>query len=453
MSPTALIAKAYGSFHPDSVPVMSRANYRRELAGALFFPVGLAAVEGSVIAIVVKQGFDRSVPATALAFVVGLLAAAPEMANITSFFWAALSHGRHKIRFLTALQAIVLAMVVVVALAPRTTTGLVALAVAVVIARVCMAGVFMLRATMWGTNYERRHRARITSKFSTVQVVVIATAALLIGYMQDASREYFRGILLGMALIGAVGVAAYSRVRLRGHRKLIRTESGVSEEERPTLNPLSSIRVLRQDRAYARFMVAMFIIGTGNLMLVAPLTLTLSDQFKLGALQCMIIASSLPYFTIPFAIPFWSRLLAKKHVVAFRAVHSWFFVASQAVVLIAARYHRLDLMYVGAILQGIGFAGGSLAWNLGHLDFAPPHKAAQYMGVHVSLNGIRGMIAPFVAVAIYEALRTWRPGTEYYVFLTSVVLCAVGAICFMRLARDMDLARTHPLAAAPTRGT
>jgi hypothetical protein len=87
------------------------------------------------------------------------------------------------------------------------------------------------------------------------------------------------------------------------------------------------------------------------------------------------------------------------------------------------------------------------------LDFAPPHKAAQYMGVHVSLNGIRGMIAPFVAVAIYEALRTWRPGTEYYVFLTSVVLCAVGAICFMRLARDMDLARTHPLAAAPTRGT
>jgi MFS family permease len=444
MSPTALIAKAYGSFHPDSVPVMSRANYRRELLGALFFPIGLAALEGSIIGIVVKKGYQDAVPPTALAFVVGLLAAAPEMANITSFFWAALSHGRHKIRFLTALQAMVILMAVVVALAPHTTAGLILLALAVLVARVCMAGVFMLRATMWGTNYERRHRARITSKFSTVQVTVIAAAALLIGFTQDHSREYFRGILLGMATMGAVGVAAYSRVRLRGHRTLIRAEERTEELDRPTLNPLSSIRVLKQDRAYARFMLAMFIIGTGNLMLIAPLTLTLSDQFGLGALQSMVIASSLPYLTIPFAIPFWSRLLAKKHVVGFRAIHSWVFVASQTVVLIAAVTHRLELMYVGAVLQGIGFAGGSLAWNLGHLDFAPPHRAAQYMGVHVTLNGIRGMIAPFMAVGIYEALRNWRPGAEHLVFSVSVLLCAIGALGFMRLARDMQSTRTEP---------
>ncbi len=430
---------------------MSRANYRRELVGAALFPLALAAVEGSVVAVVVKKGYEGSVPPTVLALVIGLLAAAPEMANITSFFWAALSHGKRKMRFLTALQGVVVAMVAVIAMAPRTLTGLIVLALAVVTARVCMAGVFMLRATMWGTNYERRHRARITGKFSTVQVTVIAVAALLIGYTQDLSHAWFRWILLGMSVLGAAGVAAYARVRLRGQRGLIRQEANGNEHDRPTLNPLSPVRVLRQDPDYARFMLSMFILGTGNLMLTAPLTLTLSDEFGLGSLGCMIVASSLPYLTIPVAIPFWSRLLSRRHIVGFRAVHSWVFVASQSVILVAAATRTLELMYVGAVLQGVGFAGGSLAWNLGHLDFAPPHKSAQYMGVHVTLNGIRGIIAPFLAVGIYEALRHWRPGAEHLVFALSVALCIVGAAGFVRLSRRMETRREEPPTLAPRR--
>src|SRR5262249_20503672 len=145
----------------------------------------------------------------------------------------------------------------------------------------------------------------------------------------------------------------------------------------------------------------------------APLTLTLAEQFKLDALASMVVASSLPNLVIPFAIPFWSRLLSRVHVVRFRVVHSWVFVASQGVVLIAAAWGKLPLLYISAVLQGVAFAGGALAWHLGHLDFAPPHRASEYMGVHVTLNGVRGVLAPILAVSIYQSLRAWRPGAEH----------------------------------------
>src|SRR5262249_5011604 len=161
-----------------------------------------------------------------------------------------------------------------------------------------------------------------TGKFSTIQVGVIATAALLIAAGRDLSQGWFRAMLLVSCVAGAAGVAAYSRIRVRGHRRLVRAEREGTDEP-PSLNPVGLWRVLKKARHYAGFMAAMFVIGTGNIMLLAPLTLTLAEQFRLGAMASMVVTSSLPYLVIPFAIPFWSRLLARRHVVRFRVVHSW----------------------------------------------------------------------------------------------------------------------------------
>jgi MFS family permease len=126
------------------------------------------------------------------------------------------------------------------------------------------------------------------------------------------------------------------------------------------------------------------------------------------------------------------------HIVRVRSVHSWVFVGAQALVLLGALLHSLWLMYASAAVLGVAFAGGALAWNLGHLDFAPAHKASQYMGVHVTLNGVRGLLAPLAAVAIYDALDAAAAGQ--WVFGISVVLCIVGAMGFVLQRRVMGAA-------------
>jgi MFS family permease len=417
---------------------LARRNYRLELRYAFLFSTVLAFVEGGILGVIVRNSFDGIVPAARLNFMVALLMATPEVANITSFLWTALAHGRHKVRFINALQCVLLVAVLAIAFTPRTESGLVMLAVAVIVARICGTGVVTLRSTLWRANYTRFERARATGKFSTVAVLMVAVTGFILGKSMDLHEDSFRILIVLACIAGALGVYNYGQIRMRGHAAMIKAEKADDRASRPSINPISLRRLLASDRYYDAFMTSMFILGAGNLMLAAPLVITLKERFGAEYLGGIAIVSSIPMLVMPWFIPIWARLLARVHVVRFRAIHSWVFVAAQSVVLIAVVTDTFWLLGFSAALLGIAFGGGTLAWNLGHLDFAPPtHKATQYMAVHVTLTGVRGIIAPLLAVSIYQYLEMLRPGWGAWVFAFSIVLCAAGGTGFYLLSRAM----------------
>lgn len=439
-----LLLRPLMSLHPASVPPASRRNYRRELVYTLLFSTALAVMEGGIIAVVVNNAFHGVVPDVRLSFIVALLMAAPEFANITSFLWTAAAHGRDKVRFLNSLQTAAILLVAAVAVLPRNEAGLYTLAAVLLAARVCIAGVVTLRGTLWRANYTRHHRARATGKFSTISVIVISATGYLFGRAMERDEESFRGIIPAACALAACGVFSYGRIRVRGHRAMLKAERSEAAQ-RPSLNPVAVVGLLRRDRWYARFQACLFTLGTGNLMLSAPLVLALKQQFNEGYAGGILVISSIPYLVMPWFIPLWASLLARTHVVRFRALHSWVFVLAQSTVVAAVHLHAPWLLYAAAFMQGIGFGGGTLAWNLGHLDFAPANKATLYMGAHVTLNGVRGIAAPFLAVSIYEWLESLRPGWGNGVFVVSVVFCLAGALGFLSLARAMgEQARRAP---------
>src|SRR5690606_36383758 len=96
-----------------------------------------------------------------------------------------------------------------------------------------------------------------------------------------------------------------------------------------------------------------------------------------------------------------------------------------------------QLFWLAAVLHGIGLAGGTLGWNLGHHDFASPEKASLYMGVHVTLTGVRGLIAPLAGVWMYQFLEHRWPGTGRFVLGISLVATTAGALGFVRMSREM----------------
>jgi len=99
------------------------------------------------------------------------------------------------------------------------------------------------------------------------------------------------------------------------------------------------------------------------------------------------------------------------------------------------RAESLWLFYVSGAMLGVGFAGGSIAWNIGHQDFASPERDALYMSVHVTLNGIRGVIAPFAAVALYKWLNA--SGVSHLTFAVCFAVNIVGAAGFVLQWRGM----------------
>ncbi len=436
-APGALTRHVFVSFLPSSMPLLSRMNYRRELTAAFFFPLVLAAVEGGVSGVIVKNAYDGVVDAATLNYVVAGLVAAPAFANVVSFLWARLAHGVDKVRFINVLQLGMIASVAMLALAPRTPAGLLMFLALVLSTRVCYAGVITLRSTVWGVNYPKGARARVAGKLTTVQVLIVA----LVGYGLGESMQHWAGayrVLLPLGSVAAlVGVLSWSRVRVRGHRRLLHAEQRHARGERPSFNPASLVRVLREDKRYDKYMTAQMLLGLGNMMTWAPVVIMVKDVFHVEY-RGIALTHSIPLLAMPLSIPIWARVLDNRHVVFFRSIHSWFFVLSTALVFGAGMYVSLPLLIAGVIIKGFAFGGGALAWNLGHLDFAPDDRASQYMAVHVTLTGLRGLIAPFMGVTLYQLFETLSPGAGPWVFAVASALVVLAALGFVALHRQMS---------------
>ncbi|MHC5023978.1 MAG: MFS transporter, partial [Planctomycetota bacterium] len=389
MSPVAAalntLTRAIGSFHPTSMPRLARVHYQRELVAWSLLPVMTGALEGGVVAVLAKNAFAGAVLEPRLNLAVAVLTGAPAFANVTSFLWAALSHGRNKIRFLTGLQLATVVLVASIALAPFSDAGLVMLMLAAVGARICWSGVVTIRSTVWHANYPRHARATMAGKLATVQSIVMATIGFIIGWAMRTDVDAFRLLYPLAAVFGLAGVVIYARMRMRGHRALINAERTGGDSQRSLVNPFKLRHILIEDDRYRRYMTCMFVFGTGNIMVGAPLVIMLRDRFHLDTFASVLIAATIPVIIMPVTIPLWSRLLDRVHIVRFRAVHSWAFVSSIACFLAGCVLMQPALLVAGAAAKGVAFGGGVLGWNLGHHDFAPPEKVSQYMGVHVTL--------------------------------------------------------------------
>jgi MFS family permease len=432
------VNRAIGAFHPASVPRLSRAHYRREMFAWTLLPVMIGAVEGVGVSVIAKNLFAGQVANAWLNAAVAVLAGAPAFANVTSFLWAALSHGRDKIRFLCMLQLVCVALVAQAAFAPRNELGLAMFVLATVGTRICWSGVVTLRSTVWRANYPRPVLASMAGKLSSLQAIVLGLVGLTFAVSMWSNEQTYRLVFPVAAGFGLLGALVYGRMRMRGHAALINHERQRTEGRHAALRPLHMLGSLRHDPMFRRYMITMFVFGTGNLMVSAPLVIMMHDRFGFGYLGGMLIVSSIPILIMPFVLPVWSRLLDRVHIVRFRMYHVWAFIAANLAVLAAALTDVSALLWVAAVLKGVAIGGGVLGWNLGHHDFAPPELASEYMGVHVTLTGIRGLFAPATAVAIYVALEAWHEHAGAWVFALCLVLNLLGAIGFALLNRRIE---------------
>lgn len=439
------------------MPPSIRRNYRRELPGTAFFSIARAAFDGSVLGIVVKIAYDGVVADAVLNTCVAILSSAPALANIVNFLWARASHGKHKVRFSVGVQIAMLALVLGIALLPRTPAGLYGLCALILGIWTCWSGFVAIRSTIWRSNYPRNVRARVAGKFSTLQTLTIASLGLVLGsVMGDEIRRLnpnlslealglepmtvFRVYVVVCVAFGAVGVVILSSIRVRKHKSMLREErESVSERTGPTVNPLGVVRLLLEDRRFGAYQVNQFLLGMGNLMILPLLPIIFRDRFDVGYFEGILLASVVPMSMVPIMIPVWARLLDRVHVVRFRGVHSWVFVGIILLLLVASLLQIRWLLYIAAAMKGMAMAGGMLAWQLGHHDFAPKERAGEYMGVHVTLTGVRGLVGPIVSVLLYNALAARNEAYGPWVLVLCFSLVLAGAVGFVMMGKMMDL--------------
>ena len=435
--PVRFVGAFARSFHPATLPPLLRRTYGRELVSWAFLPLMLGAIEGGTIGIVVKKAFtgQPGVDPYWLDLATAWALAAPNIANLSSFIWAALAKGRPKVKFIAWLQTAACVLVAAIAFFPRNGWGLIAVCITLGLARTAWTGVITVRAAVWRNNYPTASRAAIAGKLATVQSLFLAAAGFTVGKAMDWSPDNYHLLFPALALFGFIGNLIYRTVRLRRARQLQRAEHDGRKKD-TGFNPMGMVDLLRADPLYARFMWWMSVFGFGNLMLAAPMTFVSTDELKLDYTAGIMINAIVPLLIMPLAIPLWARLMSRTHIIQFRSIHGWSFVLASVAVTLASYLHSIQLLYLGSALLGVGYAGGTLAWNLGHQDFASAERDAEYMAVHVTLNGIRGIFAPLAAWGLHQWLAPL--GYAPLVLVVCTVINTIGVLGFMSMRKQIS---------------
>ena len=408
-------------------------SFRRERVTELTLPVATSLMEGGFVAVVAAKTFNAE------PWMLAVISASSMFGNLSSLFWNRVGTGRPKVPLIVMLQSAVLLCVIAIALSPRADAGAWVIMLSAILCRLVMAGIITTRSIAWSLNYARHLRARTTGRLQVLSSLMTVITTSIGGLLMDAHPENFRWLYIGGAVIGAIGIWSFSRVRVVGERR-----HRVLERRTQTTTRQASgfFAILRADRHYARYQLHQFTSGVAAMMLEPALVYLVSRQIGASYIVSIGLTVIIPFLLTLLTIPWWARYLDRVHVAEFRARQNSLWVIGILITFFGAWQMSLVWLAIGRIVTSIVNGGGSLAWQLGHNDFAPREQLSAYMGIHVTLTGVRGAIAPFLGMALYLGWDPTGPipamtGIGPWLFLISAVLAVSAWQGFERLRREL----------------
>ena len=428
----------FKGFPASAQPLMVRRTYAREQVVVLTMPVAISVIEGGTLAVLARllMGFS---PQAVMA-----LAVMPMVANTSSLVWAALARGRRKMPMATALMLGTLLGVAGVGLAPVPDEpgglGLWewALVGYVLWVRVLLCGVVTLRSVLWRQNYRRGHRASVTARLLLVMSLLLAMAAPSCYHLLDADPMRFRWLYPMAAAVGVIGAISFGRIRLRGEQMLLAQERASHQSRWPLAG---ARKVLKEDPLFARYLGSQFLAGVGNM---TAETMFVERAIALAATRSegggyglgVLLTITVPMLMAMLAMPLWARYLDKVHIARFRTRHGLCWLVAIPGYGLAFALGSLWLLVAFRLVQGMARGGAMLAWNLGHNDFARKEHAGTYMGIHVFLTGVRGVLTMVLAPILLLGVGPIG-GLGPWAFVVSGGFCLLAWLGFVALDREI----------------
>jgi hypothetical protein len=443
-------------FGARSLPFFTRRNYVHEMLHISPWSLLAGVLEGQFGAIVITKTFHGG------SFLTAVAVAAPLAALTFSLHWGLLCQGRPKMRLYTNLCLATVLLTGLLGIVPVSDFGAVWFLAQMAAAQILLAGVVTVRSAMWKANYPQLSRGRITARLQAVREFGMVSSSMAAAWLSDIDSSAYAYVYPVAALLGFAGVHFLGRIHIRGEASELRAsrarrEAGVSPANARAvqlLSPMfilrSGVRVLRDDRRYATYVAAQLFVGLSNQLTMAVIIMLISkDVTAYTGLEggnaywfTTALIVGLPKLFLLGTIGRWGRLFDRLGVIRFRVINvacwlgSVVFELAAVLVLLgvdgigpsASVWLTLILVVRGAF-NGLGMAGGRLAWNIGHLHFAQGEEAEVYMGIHVSLTGLRGVVAPVLGMFLWQVMG-------WHLWSLAIGLSVASLATFQRMARQ-----------------
>lgn len=354
-----------------------RHNYTVDTLSAAFFAIFAGAFYPFVAALAVQMGAEEKM--------VGLIVAAPFVAQLFTMYWGHLCQERKKLPFI--IYPGILARVVII---PLAFIGDVRFFILLVILHHLVGAIAWPAFTgLMQKIYPVECRGRLMGKvrfvFGFFHILATATAGVLIDVLG------FGPVFIAVSLLGIVGALVLRRIKepAEGKRSILCSRFSL----------LESLSLLRKNPVLGRFILGISFFDFGFLVIqpVLPLywvnILDLSNN-QIGQISIMFMAS---WF---LSSPLWGVLIDRTRPV----------ISVYGAVLI---YLAVPLIYLGSplfagVLLGAAFAGTAMAayetgWS-NNLMRLGGSESSRYVGLYLSLVGVRGLLGPLLGAYFLRTL-------------------------------------------------
>ncbi len=371
------------------VPMMSRPTFRREIVSVFFGAIGMGAVVPQLTTIFAIKTLTVT---WAVPFLVAEIAAGNFLATFFSSYLQRLP------RVKTIMSArigggIALACVGLLAADPQSVYAYLGL---LLVAALLGAAVMTVQASIRHSNYPASARGSILSRMIIVRTATMALGIQLASFALDkwpSTAHHWLYPIAGVAL--AITGLCYRGLRIRGERSLLRKSTS------QPIHLLAGLKVLVDDRPFRYFMLWQMISGGTNLMLMPVLSVFLAQAMGASYKIALLASITIPFGVQVLVLPWVGKLFDRMQITHFRGIGCGLWAIGRTTMYFAAMAKSWPLIFVAYTFQGLGFAFGQVAWNVGHTRFAHPEKSQVYMGLHLSLQGFRGLILPFIGTILY----------------------------------------------------
>jgi MFS family permease len=255
---------------------------------------------------------------------------------------------------------------------------------------VCASCLIPLMTQLYQNHYPANERGRLFSRTTRYRIIAAILFSDLAGRFLTGRLQYHPSLL-----------ACYSLALLAMSVFLRQIPSDtLHRQDSPHL--FQAFRHLKHDHFFRWTLHCWMILGFANLMMVALRVDYLANPrygIVLSPSQIALLLGVIPNIARFFMSGIWGWLFDHVSFYRLRMVLNMSFALATLTFFTG---ETMNGFILGAVLYGIGIAGGDVAWALWVTKFSPPQHVAEYMSVHTFMTGLRGIIAPWVGFWIVD---------------------------------------------------
>ena len=277
------------------------------------------------------------------------------------------------------------------------------------------------------TNYRHEHFGKLYSYATTLNKIIMLIITFAYGWLLDTDNYAFRYIFPMIGILGVMSLFVLSEIdysKVVQHPAALKFRASVKESWR------NMLQILRKNRPYLHFEIGFMVYGFSFMISVTIINIFFEDALHLNYSSVAFYKNAYNILAI-MLLPYFGKLLSnidprRFAAITFAALFMYiFFLLMTDYFPTYVEVWGIKVYYmlvVSFLFYGIFAATMALLWFIGSAYFCKPEEADDYQSIHLSLTGVRSLVAPVFGVYFYELMGF--SGT--FILTMLILLIAMG---------------------------